>query len=182
MKQRETLTRLWVRALLYMLVVGGCWLVALPGLLALAEEGQLTVQLRSLPVAILGSAIFVAGLLLALASGYYLITYGHGTPLPLDPTQELVTQGPYAHVRNPQAMAMVLMVIGECVTLQSQFIWLLLPLSLLYLEGLAGPWEDRQLTRQYGRAYLHYRQSVRKWLPRARPYHAQIESPAQTQM
>jgi CrcB protein len=43
-------------------------------------------------------------------AGYYLVTAGGGTPFPLDPTRELVVGGPYACVRNPQAVATLLIV------------------------------------------------------------------------
>ena len=158
-----------------MLLVGGGWLVILPLLLLLLENQQLEVGVRSPPFLSIGVALFVAGLVLALTAGYYLIVVGLGTPFPLDPTQKLVTQGPYAYVRNPQAIAMVLMVIGEILALQSRFLWGLLPLTLLYLEVLVGPWEERQLARQHGERYTHYRRQVRKWLPQLEAYQAARE-------
>lgn len=77
-----------------------------------------------------------------------------------------MTSGPYRVVRNPQAIAMVLAVTGEVAAIRSRFLWLLLPPTFFYLEVLVGPWEERQLTAQYGEAYLAYKRLVHKWLPR----------------
>lgn len=156
---------IWLRALLYMLGVGGGWLVVLPALIIGLEYGHLLPPLRGLGWAGLGVLTFMAGVGLAWWAGYHLITYGRGTPMPLDPPRKLVTSGPYRFVRNPQAIAMVLMVTGEVLAVSSRWLWLLLPLTLFYLEGLVGPWEERQLAGQFGLEYLRYQQNVRKWRP-----------------
>jgi protein-S-isoprenylcysteine O-methyltransferase Ste14 len=77
-----------------------------------------------------------------------------------------VTDGPYGYVRNPQAIAATLIVAGEVVALRSGRLWLLLPLTLLYLERLARPIEQRQLLRRFGEPYLVYTRRVPRWLPR----------------
>jgi protein-S-isoprenylcysteine O-methyltransferase Ste14 len=106
------------------------------------------------------------GELLGIVAGGYLIQKGHGTPLPLDPPQALVTTGPYRWVRNPQAIAMTLAVLGEIMALKSRRIWLLLPLTIIYLEVLVKPWEERQLLAAHGERYLAYKKAVPKWLPK----------------
>ena len=160
MTSRKTSTAfaIWIRSLFYLLVV-------LPLLILFLEHGRLALWLREMPWLFIGAIIFISGTLLGLVSGYYLVTRGRGTPLPLDPTQELVTSGPYKYVRNPQAIAMVLTVIGEIVAIQSWALWLLLPLTLIYLEVLVGSWEERDLVAKYGKHYLVYKRNVHKWIP-----------------
>jgi hypothetical protein len=46
-------------------------------------------------------------------------------------------------VRNPQAIVMTLMVAGEVVALRTPRLWFTLPLLVVFLEGLARPWEGR---------------------------------------
>jgi protein-S-isoprenylcysteine O-methyltransferase Ste14 len=157
---------IWVRALLYLCVVAGGWLVALPTVLLALEHGRPRVRLRGAPWAVLGGLCGASATALGLAAGFHLITRGRGTPLPLDPPRALVTDGPYDVVRNPQAIAMLLAVAGEVAAIRSRFLWILLPLTLIYLEVLVGPWEERDLTARYGEAYLAYKRRVRKWLPR----------------
>ena len=63
-------------------------------------------------------------------------------------------------------IAMTLMVTGEVVALSAPRLWLTLPLLVVFLEGLARPWEHRQLLETYGERYVRYRESVPRWLPR----------------
>jgi protein-S-isoprenylcysteine O-methyltransferase Ste14 len=68
-------------------------------------------------------------------------------------------------------MAMVLMAAGEVVAIKSLAIWVLLPLTLAYLELLVGPWEERQMAREFGAEYDAYARLVNKWLPRRARIH-----------
>jgi protein-S-isoprenylcysteine O-methyltransferase Ste14 len=156
----------WIRALVYVLIVGGVWLVALPAGILVAEWGGWRPDFRPWPVAAAGGALFAAGFGLACWAGFCLIHYGGGTPLPLDPPRRLVACGPYRRVRNPQGIAMVLMVAGQVVAVRSYVLWVLLPLTVAYLELLVGPWEERQLARDFGAEYEDYARQVGKWLPR----------------
>lgn len=157
---------IWIRALLYLILVGSAWLVLLPAGLLAAERGPSWPEFRLLPITLAGLALFALGWGLACWAGYCLIQYGRGTPLPLDPPRRLVVCGPYRWVRNPQAIAIVLMSAGEVVALRSSLLWIMIPLTLAYLEWLVGPWEERQLTRDFGAEYGAYTRRVRKWLPR----------------
>ncbi len=159
---------LWIRALAYLVIVGGGWLVALPACILIAETGSAVPGFRSLPALLLGIAAFALGFVLACWAGYCLIQYGHGTPLPLDPPRRLVVSGPYRWVRNPQGIGMVLMVLGEVGAVHSSYLWCLLPATLIYLELVVGPWEERQMARNFGSEYADYVSQTRKWLPRRR--------------
>lgn len=112
-----------------------------------------------------GVALFAAGIGLACWAGYYLIQHGRGTPLPLDPLRRRAVRGPYGLVRNPQAISMVLMVTGEFVSIQSLALWVMLPVTVAYLELLVGPLEEPQLARDFGAEYRSYARQVRKWIP-----------------
>jgi protein-S-isoprenylcysteine O-methyltransferase Ste14 len=154
--------QVWLRALAYMLVVGGVHFVAIPLALTVGEP-RLRFRGRW-PVA-LGTGLVASGAALALAAAYALVTRGKGTPFPLDPTRHLVVEGPYRYLRNPQAVAATLIVAGEVLALRSRRLWLLLPLTLLYLEGLAAPLERREMVARFGRPYLIYRQRIPAWFP-----------------
>lgn len=157
---------LWLRALVYFGIVAGGWLIVLPALLLFVEHGAIAVRLRGMPWLFAGLCLLLASALLGLTAGFYLIARGRGTPLPLDPTQALVTQGPYRVVRNPQGIAMTLAAVGEALMLNSLLLWVMVPLTLAYLEVLVGPWEERQLRAAFGEEYAVYKRRVRKWLPR----------------
>jgi protein-S-isoprenylcysteine O-methyltransferase Ste14 len=156
---------LWVRALFYMLIAGTGWLCILPALLLYWEFGSAAPAARVAPLPLIGLCSIVAGVALAFWGAYYLITFGSGTPLPFDPPRRLVTEGPYRFVRNPQAIAIALMVLGEIFVIESATLWLMLPLTFIYLELVVGPPEKRQLFKDFGADYQNYASRVRKWIP-----------------
>jgi len=158
-----------VRAAVYMAVVGGAWLVALPAGLLDLEHGRLVAGLRDAPFLAVAAVLLAAGLALALSGGYLLVSRGRGTPLPLDPPRALVVAGTYRHVRNPPAVGMLLLSGAEAVALDAALPALLPVLTLAYLQATAR-WEERQLVAAFGEAYLRYRRHVRRWVPRRRPY------------
>jgi protein-S-isoprenylcysteine O-methyltransferase Ste14 len=164
MELNRATVSLWVRAYLYMLLFGGSWFVLLPTILLLVA-GDFPPGIRPLPWPVLGSCFFLSGVLLSWVAAYHLVVVGRGTPFPLDPTRKLVTSGPYAYVRNPQAIATMLMVMGEGAALRSTALLWLLPLTVLYLEFLAAPYEHREMKLRFGDAYINYRARVPKWLP-----------------
>jgi protein-S-isoprenylcysteine O-methyltransferase Ste14 len=119
---------------------------------------------------IAGVIVFLLGWLIAQTSAVYMVAYGQGTPLPADCPRELVVRGPYRYVRNPMA-------IGSFA--QGMAVGLLLgsPLVMLYvLMGMVGwnyfvrPWEEMDLERRFGEPYARYRDAVRCWTPKLRPY------------
>jgi protein-S-isoprenylcysteine O-methyltransferase Ste14 len=156
---------LWLRALAYMVAFGGTWFVLLPVLL-LRAEGEHGVPLRSPMWLYSGVSLAVVGIALSGYAGYHLIQFGKGTPFPLDPTRCLVRTGPYRSIRNPQAVATLLIVLGEVAALRSKAILAAIPLTFFYLEVLAAPFERRELVRRFGDAYFEYQRLVPKWIPR----------------
>ena len=165
---RFAMFSIWFRALSYMVILGVGWLVALPASLLWIERGHVAPEFRAWPFVAPAIALFVFGFALAVWAGFYLIRHGRGTPLPFDPPRHLVTAGPYRFVRNPQGIAMTLMAAAEVLAIASQLIWLLLPLTLAYLELLVGPLEERQLARNFGPEYAAYKARVGKWIPLTR--------------
>lgn len=149
-----------------MLLIGGGWLLAIPAAIHFMENGDLRPQVMENPWLMVAVTTFLAGAMIAIIAGYHLVTYGKGTPFPLDRTRRLVTSGPYRYVRNPQGIAMLLMTLGVVFSFKSTFLWLMVPLTLIYLELIVGPIEEKQLERDYGNEYAEYKNRVRKWIPR----------------
>jgi protein-S-isoprenylcysteine O-methyltransferase Ste14 len=119
--------------------------------------------------------LFLLGWLLAETSALFMVARGHGTPLPADCPSELVVAGPYRYVRNPMA-------IGSFAQGAAVGLWLGSPSVIIYvLAGAVGwnylvrPWEETDLERRFGGPYLHYRDSVRCWIPRLAPYAGNAE-------
>lgn len=97
-------------------------------------------------------------------------TVGKGTLAPWDPTQKLVVQGVYRHVRNPMISGVFCILIGETLALASLalLIW-----SAIFISGNAVYMplvEEPGLLKRFGADYEEYRRNVPRWLPRRRPW------------
>jgi protein-S-isoprenylcysteine O-methyltransferase Ste14 len=102
---------------------------------------------------------------------WILVTFrkASGTPMPFNPPAKLITTGVYAHVRNPMAVAGIL--IGEglgfllgSLSLILIFVPLLTLLGALYLKAV----EERELELRFGQEYLEYKSKVPMFIPRFR--------------
>ena len=97
-------------------------------------------------------------------------TIGKGTLAPWDPTQKLVVQGPYRHVRNPMISGVLSILLGESVLLGSGpvFIFALLFVTINHVYFITS--EEPGLMRRFGEEYLRYRKAVPRWVPRLTPW------------
>ena len=115
---------------------------------------------------ILGGLLMAVGLFFALWSILVQLTRGRGTPLPMMPTQELLTKGPFRYCRNPMTFGTILAYLGIGVvagTIAGVGLVLFLgALLVIYLKRI----EERELAERFGEAYLAYRRQVSFILPR----------------
>ncbi len=83
--------------------------------------------------------------------------------------KELVTAGPFSHVRNPLYIGNFLLALGLIVL--SRVTWLLWVFPVLFFFQYAAiiAWEERILTNQFGSEYRGYVGRVPRWLPRMTP-------------
>jgi protein-S-isoprenylcysteine O-methyltransferase Ste14 len=90
-----------------------------------------------------------------------------GTPVPLNPPRELVTEGPYAWSRNPMLTGVFAFLFGIGFLLHSVtmvFVWtpVFIIFNILELKLV----EEPELERRFGENYLEYKQSVPMFVPR----------------
>ena len=115
---------------------------------------------------ILGGLLLAVGLSLGLWANQVQLTQGRGTPLPVMPTQELLTGGPFRYCRNPMTLGTILAYLGIALmagTIAGIGIALcLVALLMLYLKRL----EEAELAERFGAAYLAYKRDVPFILPR----------------
>jgi protein-S-isoprenylcysteine O-methyltransferase Ste14 len=115
---------------------------------------------------ILGGLLTVLGFSLGFWSVNTQLTRGRGTPLPVMPTQELLTEGPFRYCRNPMTLGTILAYLGMAVavrTIAGTVLVLSLGASLLaYLKRL----EEGELAERFGEAYLAYRRETPFIVPR----------------
>jgi protein-S-isoprenylcysteine O-methyltransferase Ste14 len=125
----------------------------------------------ALPFA-LSVALFAAGLTLMVSTIRLFASTGRGTLAPWDPTQRLVVQGPYRHVRNPMITGVLCILLGEAAAFGS--LWLLGWAGLFFfMNAVYFPlFEEPGLERRFGEEYRAYKRNVPRWLPRLTPWRA----------
>jgi protein-S-isoprenylcysteine O-methyltransferase Ste14 len=152
-----------------LLVFGATLVVVLVG-------GLLTDRWLSLPRllpgalgAIIGVPILIAGSLLC---AWCVIRFwrARGTPVPMNPPEELVVSGPYAYVRNPMVTGVFGALLGLGLIVHSVGIALIWTPAyvLVHLVELKRV-EEPELTRRFGATYEEYRRRVPMFFPRLRP-------------
>lgn len=90
-----------------------------------------------------------------------------GTPVPVQPPQKLVTDGPYAYSRNPMLTGIFLLLAGIGLLTGSVFLTLIVTpvfvsVSLLEFKYI----EEPELERRFGEAYREYRTRTPVIIPR----------------
>jgi len=80
----------------------------------------------------------------------------------------LVTQGPYAYVRNPLYLGNFFLTLGA--TFISELLWMVPIAVVLYLIQYIPIvlWEEEVLAQRFGREYAAYCRHVPRWIPRWR--------------
>jgi protein-S-isoprenylcysteine O-methyltransferase Ste14 len=174
--------RLYARAALQVACFGVLVLWTLPAAIGAAVRSQAPwADLRfAAPVSVRTALQLVAlPALLGVAAVMEFATRGGGTPLPYDPPRRLVRSGPYAYIANPMQLsaALVLLVWGAATGRP----WVMAAglMSVVYSAGLARLDEEDDLEERFGAPWEAYRQHVRAWLPRWRPYHPSIAGDAE---
>jgi protein-S-isoprenylcysteine O-methyltransferase Ste14 len=126
---------------------------------------------------ILGGAFICLGLLLVVATIRLFVTVGQGTLAPWNPTQRLVVQGVYRHVRNPMIAGVFFVLLGEALLVASLplFIWFTFFVlgNAIYIP-LA---EEPGLVERFGDDYLAYQRNVPRWIPRLTPWVGEGSAP-----
>lgn len=118
------------------------------------------------------AALFLLMSALGLTSGATMAWHGRGTPLPFDAPRRLVVRGPYAWLRNPMAVAGLGQGAAVGLGLGS---WTVLAYVLtggLLWNRFVRPVEESDLEATFGDDFRVYRQAVRCWWPRLRPWKA----------
>ena len=118
---------------------------------------------------LIGGILVVLGLFFAWWSIAVQLTRGRGTPLPIMPTQELLTTGPFHYCRNPMSFGTILAYLGLAVAAGTvvgiALVVVLATLLILYLKRI----EEGELAERFGDAYRTYRREVPFIIPKYRP-------------
>lgn len=111
-----------------------------------------------------------AGVALMVSTIRLLAGVGKGTLAPWDPTQKLVVQGVYRHVRNPMISGVFFVLLGEAAGCASLH---LVGWAAFFIVGnmIYMPlFEEPGLVKRFGEEYEEYRRNVPRWLPKLKPW------------
>jgi protein-S-isoprenylcysteine O-methyltransferase Ste14 len=95
---------------------------------------------------------------------------GRGTLAPWDPTERLVLEGPYAHVRNPMITGVLAALLGEALIFGSTAIAIWAAVFVVINHVFFVAYEEPAVERRFGDEYRRYKANVPRWIPRRTPY------------
>lgn len=110
-----------------------------------------------------GGVLAVSGVALAAAAMGRFRAAGTSVPT-TEPTNAIVTDGPYRYSRNPIYVALSLIYAGIGVAIDSAWVLALLAPLLIVMQYGVIRREERYLTEYFGDEYLRYKASVRRWI------------------
>jgi protein-S-isoprenylcysteine O-methyltransferase Ste14 len=151
-------------------VVWSIILVLFPWLLTIVEDKLGITRFEFAYQRPIAAAIFILISSLGVYSAYVMSRIGKGTPLPLDHATRLVIKGPYAYVRNPMALSGIGQGLAVALFLGSPLVALYALMGSLIWQLIFRPLEEDDLSRRFEADYDEYRQNVKCWIPRSRPY------------
>ena len=120
--------------------------------------------------ALIGAPLIAAGFALWLWTVRLFATIGRGTLAPWDPTERLVVEGPYAHVRNPMITAVLAVLLGEALVFGSTAIAIWAGVFAVINHVFFLAYEEPAVERRFGDEYRRYKQNVPRWIPRRTPW------------
>jgi len=115
---------------------------------------------------VIGCILMVVGFFFSFWSIMMKLTQGRGTPLPMMPTQGLITTGPFRYCRNPMTLGTILAYLGMTIAAATVVgVALVLALGSLLITYLKKV-EDKELAERFGEQYLEYKERVPFIVPR----------------
>jgi len=151
---------------------GGYMLLVLPACVLAWEGRDYVDSLRNASEArwVMALAIGLPSLLIGWAAAHEFALVGRGTPIPYDPPKRVVTSGPYASIANPMQLTSALVMAALAILTGSNAAWSL-PMTFLIFDGVFASWYNRaHIALAMPDDWTRYREAVRDWRFRYRPY------------
>lgn len=92
-------------------------------------------------------------------------TKGKGTPVPIQPTKKLMTNGVFGYIRNPLYVGQFILTLGIFLFFGHILLVFLIMLFSLWAY-IAVSVEEKELIARFGDDYIAYTKSVPKYIPK----------------
>lgn len=112
---------------------------------------------------IFGAPLVVAGVIAILSAFFKFQSVGTDVK-PWKPTTAIVAEGIYHYTRNPMYLGMTLIYTGIAFTVNSVWFFPFLVVILLAIHYLVILKEEKYLESKFGKEYLNFKKSVRRWV------------------
>lgn len=147
-----------LKSLIFTLVVPGTVAAVIPLQIASGAIADNVVYLS------LGTLFILIGVMIYSWCVWDFVTFGKGTPAPVDAPKLLVVRGLYQYSRNPMYVGVLSIIVGWGI-MYTDLMLLVYGLTMLILfQVLVMFYEEPILNQLYGNEYLAYQQMVNRWL------------------
>ena len=153
---------LWLRTILFTLLVPGTVLGLVPFALTASMKGQ---RIDLGPAHLLGFTVLLPGIAIITWCFIDFVHRGRGTPAPYDPPRNLVVVGLYTYMRNPQYVGVILIAVSEAILFGRIFLFGYALFLAIGYHLFVRFYEEPTLRRKFGEEYVQYCAAVSRWLP-----------------
>ena len=112
---------------------------------------------------ILGAILFFGGFALGMPA-FRGMRNKRTSPNPHRPSTALVREGTYRFTRNPMYLGMLISYAGLSIFFQNPWFLLFLPFLVWFFTSWVILPEEKYLEEKFGRDYLDFKSSVRRWI------------------
>lgn len=114
----------------------------------------------------IGLIIMLMGLVVLIITIWTMIRNGDGTLAPWIPTNKLVITGIYGYLRNPMIISVLIILIGESISIISLNIIIWAFIFFIINNIFFFFYEEPNLEKKFGNDYRIYKKNVSRWMPR----------------
>ena len=108
--------------------------------------------------------LIIAAIIIILSINKFRETKTTISPLKLNKTSSLVSNGIYRYTRNPMYLGLLLMLFSTALFLKNFISFLILPLFILSITKNQILPEEEALENIFGEKYKNYKKKVRRWI------------------
>ncbi|MFA5011599.1 MAG: isoprenylcysteine carboxylmethyltransferase family protein [Ignavibacteria bacterium] len=115
---------------------------------------------------ITGLVLIIPGIIFS-GKSIYIFIKSKGTPVPVNPPSELITDGIYGYSRNPMLAGLIMQLFGYGIFCNSiTLTFIVSPVFMLLSIAELKFIEEPELEKRFGEKYISYKKSVPMFFPR----------------